>query len=350
MGEHWIIYDEPMVERPALHPRHGVHAPTAGTPARRPGSIRRTATTAMLRPRGINGELVLRGRARDLYTPLTGAPVVVEEASLDARVAFMSERIVREITTSPPLDGIDTLVGVRASAGFRGAAELVAGAHRERRSPLYLLLDDVPVATLVSGYATGYAGVRPVSDGRHHVQHPDLCAGWRTGGTILVDLERTGFSPVVTGPPAPPIVADDDPLGWHELEPVGPNGMRRHRRLDVVAGDPVEIDAFFRDSHMSFEGRETVIHEYTVSATVDPATMCFDDVRAVAGALPFVECIEAVDSPARLRGQPVHGVRRRVREELTGPTTCTHLNDTLRSLEDIEALLPALAGMVSTVS
>ncbi len=157
----------------------------------------------MLRPRGINGELVLRGRARDLYSPLAGDPVVVDEAALDAaRIVYMSERIVREISTASPLEGIETLVGVRASAGFRRAADLVAGDHRDRHSPLHLLLDDVPVATLVSGCATGYAGVRPVSDGRHHVQHPDPCAGWRTGDTILAEIDRTGFSPVVTEPSA----------------------------------------------------------------------------------------------------------------------------------------------------
>jgi hypothetical protein len=31
-----------------------------------------------------------------------------------------------------------------------------------------------------------------------------------------------------------------------------------------------------------------------------------------------------------------------VRAELIGPTTCTHLNDTLRELEDVLALAPLL--------
>jgi hypothetical protein len=34
-----------------------------------------------------------------------------------------------------------------------------------------------------------------------------------------------------------------------------------------------------------------------------------------------------------------------VRAEFTGITTCTHLNDTLRSLEDVEALAPVLARL-----
>ena len=40
----------------------------------------------------------------------------------------------------------------------------------------------------------------------------------------------------------------------------------------------------------------------------------------------------------RLIGRPVSDLRPRVRAELTGTTTCTHLNDTLRSLEDVAAL------------
>jgi hypothetical protein len=33
-----------------------------------------------------------------------------------------------------------------------------------------------------------------------------------------------------------------------------------------------------------------------------------------------------------------------VRDTFTGPTTCTHLNDTLRSLEDVGALLEHLGA------
>lgn len=344
MSEHWIIHGEPLPEVPPLHPRHGVHAPGAGTPARAPGSLRRTATTDMLRPRGVSGELVLRGRARDLFTPRTGEPRVIEDATLDARIGYIDERLVRRIATTPPIPGIEALVGVRASAGFRAAAELVASEHRERRSPLYLLLDDLPVTTLVSTYAMHYAGVRPLADGRHR-QHPDLCAGWRTGGTILVGIEETGAPPVVTGPEARSLANPDDPLAWHALEPLGPNAMRRHRRLDLVAGETLALEVFFRDSHFSFAGRETVIHEYTIRGTLDPDSLEVIAIEAVPGALPYVECSDAASSAERLAGEAVAGLRRRVRERFVGPTTCTHLNDTLRSLEDVGALAPLLAGL-----
>jgi hypothetical protein len=39
----------------------------------------------------------------------------------------------------------------------------------------------------------------------------------------------------------------------------------------------------------------------------------------------------------------VMGLRHQVRAELVGPTTCTHLNDTLRGLEDVIELANLLA-------
>jgi hypothetical protein len=46
----------------------------------------------------------------------------------------------------------------------------------------------------------------------------------------------------------------------------------------------------------------------------------------------------------RLLGQPLPGLRRRVVELLNGIDCCTHLNDALRALADVSALLPALNG------
>jgi hypothetical protein len=39
-----------------------------------------------------------------------------------------------------------------------------------------------------------------------------------------------------------------------------------------------------------------------------------------------------------------------VRERFAGPSTCTHLNDTMRSLEDVGGLLTALQERVDQVS
>src|SRR5262249_33710743 len=114
-------------------------------------------------------------------------------------------------------------------------------------------------------------------------------------------------------------------------------------RLDVVPGtdpdEPVAVEAYFRDSHMGDDGRETVIHEYTVEACVDSRTGAILTSSATAHTLPWVECIEAVASGERLAGLALTGLRPFVRGDFVGVTTCTHLNDTMRSIEDVRALL-----------
>ena len=59
--------------------------------------------------------------------------------------------------------------------------------------------------------------------------------------------------------------------------------------------------------------------------------------------LPWMECPGAVASAERLSGMPIAELRTRVRREFTGTSTCTHLNDTLRSLGDLEVLVGQLS-------
>jgi hypothetical protein len=83
-----------------------------------------------------------------------------------------------------------------------------------------------------------------------------------------------------------------------------------------------------------------------VEGTVDPQAMSFLDLSATPRALPWLECPAAAGSADRLVGTSVADVRSRVTASFTGTSTCTHLNDTLRSLEDI-AVLAALVGLPS---
>jgi hypothetical protein len=335
----------------AVHPRHGTHEPTSGTPLRTPGSVRRTATTDMLRPEGLSGPLVLLGRARDLVTGAGGTGRVVAEASSRVRIDFTGGRVIEAIETTPPRPALAALVGVRASSGFRTAALAADPALPEENGLLNLLLDDIPVTTLVSGHAWG-AGTPverrlPVVTMRSHLIR-DQCAGFADGATIMAEVDRTGLPPLVTGPAALPLVdpsADDaDPDGWHPTDPLPPHGMRRTRRLDVRPGTPTVVDVLFRDSYVRPDGLETVIHEYTVAMEVDSAAGVVLACEATPRVLPWQECPAAALSARRLAGQPLAGLRQHVRETFGGTSTCTHLNDTLRSLEDVPALLSLVAG------
>lgn len=214
------------------------------------------------------------------------------------------------------------------------------------RSVRFQLLDDLPTALLLSGRALRAAGV-PIDMERRGPLPADVCAGWVTGGTLLAGITELG-PPLHVGPEAPAVEPADDPLGWHEIDSLPPHGTRRRRRLDLwEENGVVALDCFFRDSHVDGEGVETVVHEWAVKAKVDPLTLRFVSCEADEGPLPYPECPGAAASARRLDGTPVEGLRRSVRETFVGPTTCTHLNDTLRSLEDIQALIRALPDLDS---
>ncbi len=124
--------------------------------------------------------------------------------------------------------------------------------------------------------------------------------------------------------------------------------MRRRRRLDVTAPEGTNhrygIDAHFRDSHVDESGDESVVHEYSVVGTVDRDGSRVEDIEARAQVLPWMECPGALASAGRLSGMPVAELRNYVRREFKGTSTCTHLNDTLRSLGDVDVLVQALSA------
>jgi len=104
----------------------------------------------------------------------------------------------------------------------------------------------------------------------------------------------------------------------------------------------LRFDIWFRDSHMSAERDETVLHEYTTHGSGDRDGRTLRDISSEARVLPWRECIGAVESRTWLAGRSIAGLRQSIRAEFTGTHTCTHLNDTLRSLEDLPALARAL--------
>jgi hypothetical protein len=169
----------------------------------------------------------------------------------------------------------------------------------------------------------------------------DLCAGWAHDATMMVTIRTKGAIPMALGPPAPQLERPDDPWAWHGMEPLPAHAMRRRRRLDLAPGH--ELDVHFRDSHMDEDLAESVVHEYSVTGAVDGATGTVTAMAARARVLPWMECPGAVASATRLVGMPVAELRGWVRREMTGATTCTHLNDTLRSLADVTALAGLLA-------
>jgi hypothetical protein len=167
----------------ALHPLHGIHRPTETTPERRPRSVRRTSSIDMTRDQGAIDPVYLLGRGRDLWTDTDGAATEIGRASLSA-TAEMVTRVLRRIETEPAIDGMSELVGGPVISGFRAAADAVAPELRRRRDLLYTLLDDVPVATLISGQSLGASGALGDTMKSGYLPPADRCAGFVTGGLL----------------------------------------------------------------------------------------------------------------------------------------------------------------------
>jgi len=179
-----------------------------------------------------------------------------------------------------------------------------------------------------------------------------VCAGWQRGGVVLTGILEGGAVPITVGPEAPSLALADDPWAWHEpAAPLPHHGMRRARRLDAMPSPdgraPVTVDAMFRDSYVTEAGVETIVHEYTLETEIDARSGIVLRCAAIPRALPFGQCPEAAGSAGRLVGHGLDDLRTRIRGEFVGATTCTHLNDMLRSLADVGALA-AQAGVTSS--
>jgi hypothetical protein len=298
-------------------------AVTATTP-RRAGSIRRTTNIDTLRPDGVRADAVVDARARDLRTNLDGTSDVVAEATLRARISPTHQLL--SLGTTPEIPALQGLLGASVGPGFRSRVNKIVTDGCEDGSLLYLLLDDLPGATLVSGYALvratfdegplideaplideGPRSVRPrpaprlaptaaSSAGSATGPFPDfgaqndICAGWAHDATMLVHVRATGSLPMTSGPPAPILEDDGDPISWHAMADLAPHAVRRRRRLDLLVppegAREHEIDLHFRDSHVDGQGRETIMHEYTMSGAIDMEVGRIGSVSARAHVLP----------------------------------------------------------------
>lgn len=320
---------------------HGPRDPVTATPPRPLGSVRRT--TSVDQRRGAPGsamEVVARGR--DLLTRVDGLVEVRDEVEL--RVTVDAAAAVTAIESDPPTPALTALVGASVSRGFRARVDAAVPEHRDAATVLHLLLDDLPMAALISSYGSSREQPEFTLPPEAGERLTDLCAGWAAGATMLGAMASTGIFPIPIGPLAPDLAPVDDPLAWHDLPPMAPRSVRRRRRLDLVSGRPLGLDVHFRDSHLGADDPEDVLHEYQLAATVDPDSLEVRSAEATARVLPWPECPQALASAGRIAGQPVGALRALVAADFTGTSTCTHLNDVLRSLASVTALARALAS------
>jgi len=296
----------------------------------------------------MNGPLSLRGRARDLLTASDdGRARVTDEAAFEATVDYVGSRDLVALTTRPAVDGAERLIGVRAAPGFRAALRTVLPGGE--RSCLLQLLDDIPVATLIAGQSQLAEMSKPGASAPPIANVANLCAGWREDGTMVRGM-AAGWPPDVVGPLCTSVADTADPLAWHEIPPASATMMRRHRRLDVnrdVPGGGWRVAAFLRDSHWPGSGpatgKETVLHEYSLHLDLSAAGV-ITSLDVTPHVLPWGECLPAAAAAGRLVGTPLAELDARVRADMVGLHSCTHLNDILRSLGAVPVLVRAEPG------
>ena len=319
--------------------------PVTTSPPRPTPSARRTSHVDMVPGDPGSGQLVLSGQVRDLVTSADGSAAIAGDARVRAQLG--AGRTLQAIDSSPWVPRLGSLLGQPVAAGFRAALEQAVPREELAGSPLWLMLEDLPVASLIAGYADLYdRSGAPETDGpdaaRGARHQRDICSGWRTGGTMLTLIDQRGHLPVPVGPAAPRLERRGDPFSWHEVGRTPPGSMRRRRLIDVRPGDQLEVFAMFRDSYTDPAGIETVLHEYTIDLTVDPGSLEVTGSTATPRTLPWTECPSAAQSAARIVGHRTDELHGLVRAQFRGITTCTHLNDLVRSLGGVGALAQLL--------
>ncbi len=104
----------------------------------------------------------------------------------------------------------------------------------------------------------------------------------------------------------------------------------------------MRVDAFFRDVCWDPDGSQQALHEYSIVAVVAEKDHTLVSVNATPHVLPFPECKWAAPHSKQVEGLPVTDFRTSIAQNLTELKSCTHLNDMLRSLAEVPALVAAL--------
>jgi hypothetical protein len=284
--------------------------------------------------------LPMAGAARDIRTGPGGPDdvTVVAEASVEA--GFDATRRLVSLEAMPPAPWAAALVGATAGGGFRRRLDEVMPPE-EAGSLVRMVLDDLPAGALISGYAWMRLARREGHDPSSLMppdiveRMSDLCSGWRVDGEAIASVQAGRGVPVQDCPPAPDL-AVADPLGWHPMEPLPPDWMRRRRCIDVSVADPHDpqgafsVWAMFRDCVGEPGGGEAVLHEYAVE--VAGSGTVIEELRADPRVLPFPECPGAAGAVGALAGRALADLPEAVPATLVSVASCTHLNDLLRAL------------------
>jgi hypothetical protein len=308
--------------------------------------MRRTSAIDMTWPEGRGNTMHFHGVARDIFTREAGcSPEVICQDEMTAKIA--QDRTILAIEALPPRPDIGKLVGVRGGGKLRQELNEVLPGEQRRGSPLYLLVDDISGTSLIAGWAwsrwpdydyRSEEDMRRVDEMRARME--GICIGFRPGSSAL--STEVGSSRHHRASPVVPLPHPEDPDGWHNLTIHSEVSMRRARRIDVWLNGDICIEVAFQDSASAPEGGRIAVHEYSLQVRAHPHTMVINDIEARPHVLPYPECPAAINNVSRMVGKPLGELRAIVLEELPRIHGCTHLNDAMRSMAEVPALVGKL--------
>ncbi|HEY1827046.1 MAG TPA: DUF2889 domain-containing protein [Acidimicrobiales bacterium] len=303
------------------HVAHFLAEPLTDLPPRRSTTLRRTQNVDMVGRLGAQLELIGHVEDHDATTASC-------HAVLDAERTLTSLSVTPELDTAP-------LLGLLVGRGFRAEADKLVR-HGGLRSAL---LTELPVAAFLAGYGNLYVGSMPgpLSENFLAGMPVDICAGWESSGTMVQLTHVDRMVPTPDGPPAP-LGIDTE---WHDMAPLEPGHMRRQR---LIQRDGDEAWAMFRDTYARPDGQVIVLHEYSADIRLEPLPTGGPGFRIASCAatprvLPWPECPSAAASAQRIEGHAVAELRGLVKDEFLGTSICTHLNDLLGSLVQLDDLV-----------
>lgn len=300
--------------------------------------VRRTTSIDVVWPQGRRNGMRLLGHGRDILTLDAHAPLsVLSEEKL--RLDLGPDRKVLAILASPKRPVLNRLIG--PSQELRAALRSLLEERSLELTPVYQLADDMPGVMMVADWSWSRWPdlLDPDETARRRAKlsrMEGVCIGFGPGSSALATEGGYQDDRAVEVPlPYHP----DDPQGWHSMIEFAEVSMRRARSIDVwLAGDLLQIEAYFQDSATAPGGRRIAVHEYTVHAQADCRGETLLDVQATPHVLPFAECRGAVDRMHALRGLAIDSLRTAVPDLLGRTHGCTHLNDALRALADVPTL------------
>lgn len=334
----------------------GPRTPLSATPTLQPHTVRRTTSLDLIRTEFL-GPVSVDARGRDVAADAEGTPHEQAFARLDIDMESVDciATVRAHGTQSPTPEQLALLSGSNPSHGYRKQLGQAVSDHVARTTLWHLVLDDLPGITLVSGvapqHAEALAGGGPITEMTIAAADQmaefmaDICAGWAREATMLREFNSADGLPIACGPIAPNI---ETPAGvWHDMPQLVAHSVRRQRRIDVTVTPQAWVfETHFRDSAVNEIGEHRCVHEYLLRGSADPASGAVRELECRALTLPWQECPGAVASAQRVVGQRLTDIRSMVRTDFHGASTCTHLNDTIRSLGDIPSLAEAAGDVV----